>query len=61
MQKLKSFFLSLFTFIGFCILGLTVGVGGGFGFLILDAQGAFSLWMPLNGEHQFEKIGIYLA
>jgi hypothetical protein len=56
MQKLKKFFLSLFFFVIFCVLGLIVGVGGGYGVLILGGQGAFSSWELLKGDHQFEKI-----
>lgn len=56
MQKLKSFFLSILYFVVFCVLGLIVGVGIAYGFLILGGQGVFSSWELLKGDHQFEKI-----
>ncbi|MFZ5858585.1 MAG: hypothetical protein ACOYZ6_17290 [Chloroflexota bacterium] len=56
MQKLKSFFLSSIYFIIFCVLGLIVGTGIAYGFLILGGQGVFSSWELLKGDHQFEKI-----
>ena len=56
MQKLKSFFLSLLYFVVLCIFGLIVGIGIAYGFLTFGAQGAFSSWELLSGNHQFEKI-----
>jgi hypothetical protein len=56
MQKLKSYFLSLFFFIAFSFLGLVVGVAVGYGILFLDVNGMFSSWELLNGDQQFEKI-----
>jgi len=56
MTKVLNFFLSLFYFIAFCILGWFIGAGIGYGFLILDAQDTFSSWELLSGNHQFEKI-----
>ena len=56
MQKLKSCLLDLFFFILFCLLGIIVGIGLGYGVLILDSNGLFSSWELLNGNQQFEKI-----
>jgi hypothetical protein len=56
MQKLKSCLLELFFFVLFCILGIIVGVGIGYGALILGANGLFSSWELLNGDQQFENI-----
>ncbi len=56
MQKLKSYLLTLFFFVLFCILGIIVGIGLGYGVLILDSNGLFSSWELLNGSQQFEKI-----
>jgi hypothetical protein len=55
-QKLKSCLLELFFFVLFCILGIIVGIGLGYGALILGANGLFSSWESLNGNQQFEKI-----
>lgn len=56
MQKLKNILLSIFFFFVFCILGIIGGIGVGYGILILDANGMFSSWEPLNGNLQIEKI-----
>ena len=56
MQKLKNMLLSIFLFFVFCILGIIIGVGVGYGILILDTNGMFSSWEPLDGNQQFEKI-----
>ena len=56
MQKLTRFFLSVFYFIVFCVVGLIIGVGIAYGFLILGGQGVFSSWELLKGDHPFEKI-----
>jgi len=56
MRKLKSCLLELFFFVLFCILGIIVGIGIGYGMLILDAYGIFSSWELLNGNQQLEKI-----
>jgi hypothetical protein len=56
MQKLKSCLLELFFFVLFCILGIIVGIGIGYGALILGANGLFSSWELLNGDQQFENI-----
>lgn len=56
MQKLKSFFLSLFFFVAWCVFGLGIGVGIGYGILMLDANGIFSSWKSFDSNQQFEKI-----
>ena len=56
MQKLKSFFLSLFFFVAWCVFGLGIGVGIGYGILMLDANGMFSSWKSFDSNQQFEKI-----
>jgi ABC-type antimicrobial peptide transport system permease subunit len=55
-QKLKSCLLTLFFFVLFCILGIIVGIGMGYGALILHSNGLFSSWELLNSDQQFEKI-----
>jgi hypothetical protein len=56
MQKMKSFCLYLLYFLGFSILGISIGFGIGVGLKILYDEGLFTSWKQLDGSLRYTEL-----
>jgi hypothetical protein len=56
MKRIKSFFSYLLYFIGFSILGISIGFGVGYGLKTLYSEGLFTSWQQLDGSLRFIKL-----